>query len=136
MKKIKKESVYNLIVDVKTVCGEHIALDIYTSKERIRQLSDSSETCILTEYFDKICFVTRGNYLKFYLQSNSLDIETKEFYICDVDSNLHYQFEATLDILGIDFCKKYNLALRPDNITMNPIECKDDIYYFLDHITD
>lgn len=136
MKKIKKKSVYNLLVDVKTVCGEHIALDAYTDKERIRQLSDCSELCILTEYFDKISFVTRGNYLKFYFVSNSLDIETKEFYLCKVDSNLYYQFEAALNILGVNFCKKYNLSLRPDNITMNPIEDKDDIYYFLDHITD
>lgn len=136
MKKIKKESIYNLLVDAKTICGEHIALDIYINKDRIRQLSSCSELCILTEYFDKICFVTRCNYLKFYFVSNSLDIETKEFYLCKVDSNLHYQFEAALNILGDKFCKKYNLSLKVDELTMDPIEDKDDIYYFLDHITD
>lgn len=136
MKKIKKESIYNLLVDVKTVCGEHIALDIYINKDRIRQLSSCSELCILTEYFDKINFVTRGDYLKFYFVSNSLDIETKEFYLCKVDSNLHYQFEAALNILSDNFCKKYNLSLKVGNITMDPIEDKDDIYYFLSHITD
>lgn len=136
MKKIKKESIYNLLVDVKTACDEHIALDIYINKDRIRQLSGCSELCILTEYFDKICFVTRGNYLKFYFVSNSLDIETKEFYLCNVDSDLHYQFEAVLNILGDKFCKKYNLSLKVDSLTMDPIEDKDDIYYFLDHIID
>ena len=136
MKKIKKESIYNLLVDVKTICGEHIALDIYINKERIKQLSSCSELCILTEYFNKINFVTRGNYLKFYFESSSLDIETKEFYLCKVDSNLHYQFEAALNILDDKFCKKYNLSLKVDNITMDPVEDKDDIYYFLDHITD
>ena len=136
MKKIKKNFVYNLLVDVKTICDEHIALDIYINKGRIKQLSSCSELCILTEYFDKICFVTRGNYLKFYFVSNSLDIETKEFYLCKVDAASHYQFTAALNILGSNFCKKYNFALRPDGITMNPIEDKDDIYYFLDHITD
>ena len=136
MKKIKKESIYNLLVDVKTVCGEHIALDIYINKDRVKQLSSCSELCILTEYFDKINFVTRGDYLKFYFVSNSLDIETKEFYLCKVDSNLHYQFEAALNILGDNFCKKYNLSLKVDNLAMDPVEDKDDIYYFLDHITD
>lgn len=136
MKKIKKESIYNLLVDVKTVCGEHIALDIYINKDRIKQLSSCSELCILTEYFDKISFVTRGNYLKFYFESNSLDIETKEFYLCKIDSDLHYQFEAALNILNDKFCKKYNLSLKVDNLTMDPVEDKDDIYYFLDHIID
>lgn len=136
MKKIKKESIYNLLVDAKTVCGEHIALDIYINKDRVTQLSSCSELCILTEYFDKISFVTRGNYLKFYFVSSSLDIETKEFYLCKIDSNLHYQFEAALNILDDKFCKKYNLSLKVDSITMDPIEDKDDIYYFLDHITD
>ena len=136
MKKIKKEAIYNLIVDTKTVCGEQIKLDIYINKDRITQLSSCSELCILTEYFDAIYFVTRGDYLKFYLESDSLDIRTDEFYLCEIDSNLHYQFEAALNILGDNFCKKYNLSLKVDSITMDPIENKDDIYYFLDHMTD
>ena len=135
MRNIKKVDHYDLEILLVTKCNKKIRFYVYNLNkfglQRVDKLTDSE---IVTEYTDSIHFIFDETF-RFYFKINEGCYVNEYFAIKDTKNKTEI-FDFLIKSLGVNFCKKYNLTLTLSKITMDPIGEKDDIHYFLIHMTD